>query len=65
MATHLKIKESQFVHDGPLKWPRQKVGVLNPSSRGHTKAWESFARHAQHVPGALTFSPQYEDTNCN
>ena len=57
MATHLKIKNPPFVRDGPLKWPHRRVGVLNPNSMGHTKAWENFAQRARHVPGALTYSP--------
>ena len=46
MATHLKIKESPLVRDGPLKWPHRRMGVLNPNLRGHTKASENFARCA-------------------
>ena len=44
------------MRDGTLKWPHRRVGVLNPNSRGHTKAWANFARHAQRMPGALTYS---------
>ena len=39
--------------DEPLKWPHQRVGVVNPNSKGNTKAWENFARRA---PGVLTYS---------
>ena len=48
-----KSKNPPLVHNGPLKWPHQSVGVLNPNSSGHTKAWENFARR---VPDALTYS---------
>ena len=52
-----KSKNLPLVRDGPLKWPHRRVGVLDPNSRGHTKAWENFARRARRVPGALTYSP--------
>ena len=51
-----KSKNPPLVRDGPLKWPHQRVGVRNPNSKGHTKAWENFAQCARHVPGALTYS---------
>ena len=44
------------MRDGPLKWPHRRVGVLNPNSRGHTKARENFAQRARRVPCALTYS---------
>ena len=42
-----KSKNPPLVCDGPLKWPHRRVGVLNPNSRGHTKARENFARRAR------------------
>ena len=51
-----KSKKPPLVRDGPFKWPHRKVGVLNPTSRGHTKAWEYFARRTWSVPSALTYS---------
>ena len=38
--------------EGPLKWPHRRVGVPNPNSRGHTKAWKNFARRANVLSGA-------------
>ena len=51
-----KSKNPPHVRDGPLKWPHQRVGVLNTNLRGHTKVWENFARRARRVPGAPTYS---------
>ena len=42
-----KSKNPLLVRDGPLKWPHRRVGVLIRNSRGHTKAWENFARRAR------------------
>ena len=41
-----KAKNPPLVRDGPLKWPHRRVGLLHPNLRGHTKAWENFARRA-------------------
>ena len=41
-----KSKKPPLVRDGPPKWPRRRVGVLHPNSRGHAKASDNFARRA-------------------